>query len=150
MREAEADAQAVEVGAKAELFQSTRRAEGVRLVGQVQPLPAHNENSKLAHSLQRLLRMCARKGVVLFFCWCLCTHVSWLKLTCCVFLFQAEADVLREKARAEADGVGLLVTALGGDPQHTLGLRMIASGQLPAIAKSHTEMLSKASATSRP
>ncbi len=52
---------------------------------------------------------------------------------------------MREKAKAEADGVGLLVTAFGGDPQHTIGLRMIASGQLPAIAKSHTEMLSKAS-----
>ena len=52
--------------------------------------------------------------------------------------------MLREKAKAEADGVQLLVGALGGDPTHTLGLRMISSGQLPQMAASHAEMLGKA------
>lgn len=89
-REAEATATALEITAKAELFASVQRADGVRQLG------------------------------------------------------MAEGDVILSKAQAEARGVQLLVDAMGGNSQHVLGMRLIASEQLPKMAGAQANMLSKA------
>lgn len=56
----------------------------------------------------------------------------------------AEGDVILAKAKAEAYGVKQLVDAMGGNSQHVLGLRLVASEQLPTMAAAQAQMLSKA------